>query len=470
MSLALVRPDVRRIALAYLELTKPRIVFLVLLTGVPALLLAAGGPPAPRAFVAAVLGTALAAASAAAFNHYFDRDLDRLMVRTRNRPLPAGTIPPAHALAFAFLLAGLSWVVLAGLANTLAASIALGSIVYYAVVYTLWLKRSTPQNIVIGGGAGASAPLIAWAAVTGTVALPAVLLAAIVFFWTPPHFWALALYRREDYLRAGIPMLPVTHGEDETRRQITLYTICLVPVTLAPAAIGVAGPVYWVPAAFLGLVFVGMAWRLMATAETARAVRLFRFSILYLFLLFAFLGVDAGLGGPGRLRGGRATENAASAASAARAASAASPASAGLPASGSGPTVLVTFAVRTAGNLPVRSEPLVPSVRARRGAAARVEYRFTNESTRTVEFQAIHRITPAEYDSLFSKQVCFCFERQSLGPSESAVMPVRFEVDERLPMSVERLALDYTLVELPSSVAPPSSRGMISHESRSAGR
>ncbi|MGH7724491.1 MAG: heme o synthase [Candidatus Eiseniibacteriota bacterium] len=463
MNVALARTDARRLALAYLELTKPRIVFLVLLTGIPALLLAAGGLPPPRAFVAAVLGTALAAASAAAFNHYFDRDLDRLMVRTRNRPLPAGTIPPAHALAFAFVLAGLSWLVLAGLANVLAAAIALASIFYYAIVYTVWLKRTTPQNIVIGGGAGASAPLIAWAAVTGTVGLPAVLLAAIVFFWTPPHFWALSLYSREDYKRAGIPMLPVTHGEDKTRRQITLYTICLVPVTLAPAAIGVAGPVYWVPALILGVLFAVLAWRLMTTAETARAVRLFRFSILYLFLLFVFLGVDAGLGGPGRLDRARV----AGSAPAPSPAASADPAVSAL----AGPTLVVTFAVRTAGNLPVTAEPLVPEVNVRRGDAAKVEYRFTNRSARTVQFQAIHRITPAEFDSLFRKEVCFCFERQSLGPSETAVMPVRFELDPRLPLTAGRIALDYTLVELPSSSAadglPP---GMKSHVAEPGGR
>jgi protoheme IX farnesyltransferase len=222
VNVAIARTGARRQVLAYLELTKPRIVFLVLLTGVPALLLAAHGWPEPRIALGAVLGTALAAAAAAAFNHVFDRDIDALMVRTRTRPLPLGTIAPAQALGFAFLLAALAWLVLATLTNLLAAVVAALSIVYYAVLYTLWLKRRTPQNIVIGGGAGATAPLIAWAAVTGTIGLPAVLLSAIVFFWTPPHFWALALYRRDDYVRAGIPMLPVTHGEEETRRQIML--------------------------------------------------------------------------------------------------------------------------------------------------------------------------------------------------------------------------------------------------------
>jgi protoheme IX farnesyltransferase len=297
MSVAAARVDARRLALAYLELTKPRIVLLVLLTGVPALLMAARGLPEPRTVVAAILGTALAAASAAAFNHVFDRDLDAVMLRTRRRPLPAGVLTPVPALAFAVLLGVASWVVLAAWANLLAAVVGLLSIVYYAVIYTVWLKRATPQNIVIGGGAGATAPLIAWAAVTGRIDLPAILLAAIVFFWTPPHFWALALYRREDYARAGIPMLPVTHGEPETRRQILLYTLGLVPITLAPVWIGAAGAIYGVPALVLGLLFAWYAWRLYRTAEMPRAVRLFRFSILYLFVLFVALGVDAAAAG-----------------------------------------------------------------------------------------------------------------------------------------------------------------------------
>jgi protoheme IX farnesyltransferase len=167
------------------------------------------------------------------------------------------------------------------------------SIVYYAVIYTIWLKRRTPQNIVIGGGAGASAPLIAWAAVAGEVGLPAVLLASIIFLWTPPHFWALSLYRRDDYARAGIPMLPVTHGEAETRRQILAYSLVLVPVTLALWPLGVVGPAYGLPATALGAVFVWLAARLRRSAAVPHAVQLFRFSILYLFLLFVFLTLDA---------------------------------------------------------------------------------------------------------------------------------------------------------------------------------
>jgi len=300
MSVALARVGARRRALAYLELTKPRIAMLVMVTGVPALLMAAHGFPAPGLFWGTLLGTVLAAASAASFNHYVDRDIDALMVRTRLRPLPAGVLPPSHALGLGFLLALIAWVTLVAFANVLAALLAMASIVYYAVIYSVWLKRRTPQNIVIGGAAGASAPLIAWAAVTGRIELPAVLLAAIVFFWTPPHFWALSLYRRDDYLRAALPMLPVTHGEEETRRQIALYALALVPVTLALAPLGVAGPLYWIPALALGGLFVYFALALQRSASIPHAVRLFRYSILYLFLLFVLMAADAAV----RSRGG----------------------------------------------------------------------------------------------------------------------------------------------------------------------
>jgi len=293
MSMALPRPRARRLALAYLELAKPRIVLLVIITGIPALLMAGPGYPGARVFWGSLLGIALAAASAASFNHYLDRDIDRLMKRTALRPLPSGLLPPSHALGMGFVLAALLWVVLAAWTHVLAAAIGLASIVYYAVVYTAWLKRRTPQNIVIGGGAGASAPLIAWAAVTGDVSLTAALLSAIVFLWTPPHFWSLSLYRHEDYARAGIPMLPVTHGEAETRRQILLYTLVLTPVTLALWPLGAVGPVYGVPAALLGGLLIYDAFRLQRTPSVPRAMRLFRFSILYLFLLFLFLTLDA---------------------------------------------------------------------------------------------------------------------------------------------------------------------------------
>lgn len=299
MSVAVPMEGRGRTLRAWLELTKPRIVLLVLFTGLPAALLAASGMPPARVFWGAGIGIALSAAAAAAFNHYYDRDIDALMLRTRGRPLPAGVLTPAQAATLGLLLAWLSYVVLAVFCNPLAALLAMANIFYYAVVYTIWLKRRTPQNIVIGGGAGASAPIIAWAAVTGRVEWPAIAIAAIIFLWTPPHFWALSLYRREDYLRAQLPMLPVTHGEPETRRQILLYSLVLVPLTLAVGPIAGLGWLYLGAAVVLGALFVAGAFRLWREPSVPRAMHLFRFSILYLFCLFLVMTLDAFL----KLRG-----------------------------------------------------------------------------------------------------------------------------------------------------------------------
>ncbi len=295
MSVALAATTTSGTLRAWLELTKPRIVLLVLFTGLPAALLAAHGVPSARVFWGAGVGIALSAASAAALNHYFDRDIDALMVRTRNRPLPSGRLAPPVAAGLGLLLAWLSWTVLAVACNPFAALIAMANIFYYAVVYTVWLKRRTPLNIVIGGGAGASAPVIAWAAVTGHVGLPALLIAGIVFLWTPPHFWALSLYRRDDYARAGIPMLPVTHGEAATRRQILAYAIALVALTLAVGPLAGLGVLYLASAALLGAGFVAGAVRLYRRPGTPAASKLFRYSIVYLFSLFLVMTVDAAL-------------------------------------------------------------------------------------------------------------------------------------------------------------------------------
>ena len=287
------RPGVRHLLLGYLDLTKPRIVFLVILTGVPALLMASPVVPPAAQFWGTLIGTALAAGAASSFNHYVDRDIDGLMKRTARRPLPSGLLPPSHALTLGFALTVLAWFTLCAFGTVLAAVIAMASIVYYAIVYTVWLKRRTPMNIVIGGGAGASAPLIAWAAVTGRIELPAVLLASIIFLWTPPHFWALSLYRRDDYERAGIPMLPVTHGEPETRRQILLYSLVLAASTMVVAPLAGLGILYTVSAALLGALFVAGAVRLYRSPSVANAQGLFRYSIAYLFVLFLMMSMDA---------------------------------------------------------------------------------------------------------------------------------------------------------------------------------
>ena len=285
------RANLSRVIAGYVEFTKPRIVMLVLVTGLPALLIAARGMPGARVALAGLIGTALAAMSAACFNHYYD--IDGLMRRTAGRPLPSGLIPPSHALILGFGLGIAALAILALFTNLLAAALGLASIFYYAVVYTVWLKRRTPQNIVIGGAAGASAPMIAWAAVTGEVSLAAVLLSSIVFLWTPPHFWALSLYRSDDYARAGIPMLPVTHGEVETRRQIVLYSWILMPATLALWPLGLVGPVYLIPAVLLGAEFLRRVHRLHRSGSIPDAVGVFRYSIAYLLLLYLALTADA---------------------------------------------------------------------------------------------------------------------------------------------------------------------------------
>ena len=295
MSIAIEQATPARTMRAWLELTKPRIVLLVLFTGLPAALLAAQGHLSARVFWGAGIGIALSAMSAAAFNHYYDRDIDALMVRTRTRPLPAGTLTPPSAAALGLLLAFVSYTVLTVFCNPLSALLAMANIFYYAVIYTVWLKRRTPLNIVIGGGAGASAPVIAWAAVTGRVELLPVLIAGIIFLWTPPHFWALSLYRRDDYMRAGIPMLPVVKGEGETRRQILLYSLALVPLTLLVGFMAHMGALYMWSAGALGALFIAGAVRLFRAPSTPKAVQLFRYSILYLFVLFLMMSLDAWL-------------------------------------------------------------------------------------------------------------------------------------------------------------------------------
>ncbi len=427
------RPGLGRLARAYLELTKPRIVLLVLLTGVPALLIAARGLPAATTALGAILGTALAAASAAAFNHVFDRDIDAVMVRTRNRPLPTGVLRPVHGIVFGCLLAGLSVAVLLAWTNPLAALVGLLSIFYYAVVYTVWLKRATPQNIVIGGGAGATAPLIAWAAVTGRIELPAALLAAIVFFWTPPHFWALALYRRDDYARAGIPMLPVTHGEEETRRQILLYTLGLVPITLAPVGVGAAGAIYAVPALGLGVAFAWLAWRLFRAPETARAVRLFRFSILYLFVLFVALGADASVAGWHNQQGARAAREAA-----ARAVAAART------------PVAVSVRAQVEGGAGVTIEPAAAERRVTRGGEGEVGFVVTNPGPTTARLLVVRRVTPGGLDSLVVERPGLAAGPHELAAGESFWAVARFAIDPRLAPGIERVGIDYSVVVLPA--------------------
>lgn len=285
--------SLRRTTVAYLRLTKPRIIVLLLVTTVPAMMLAQRGMPSPWLVLATLVGGAVAAGSANAINCYLDRDIDEVMRRTRRRPLPAHQVSPEGALRFGYALGAISFLFLSIAVNVLAASLALSAIAFYVFVYTLWLKRTTTQNIVIGGAAGAVPALVGWAAVTGTVGLPAWVLFAIVFVWTPPHFWALAMRYRGDYAAAGVPMLPVVRGEEETRRQIMLYSLVLFGTTLVLYPVGRMGPVYLATAVALGAVFVYRALRLWRERTSALAMGLFRFSIVYLALLFAAVGADA---------------------------------------------------------------------------------------------------------------------------------------------------------------------------------
>ncbi len=276
----------------YLELTKPKVVALITFTAVVGTLLASPGLPPLDALVWGNLGIALAAASAAAINHVLDRRIDAQMARTRARPLPTGALSERQALAFAALLGVSSMGVLAFLVNLLTAVLTFLSLIGYAVVYTVWLKRATPQNIVIGGTAGAAPPVLGWAAVSDSIDPNALLLALIIFVWTPPHFWALAIARRDDYARAGIPMLPVTHGVAYTRLQVLLYTVLLVVVTLMPYLTRMSGLVYLAAALLLNAGFLYYALALKMTAREELPLRVFRFSVTYLMWLFAALLVD----------------------------------------------------------------------------------------------------------------------------------------------------------------------------------
>ena len=272
----------------YLALLKPRVMSLVVFTGFAGLVVAPGNLH-PLLAVVAVLCIAISAGAAGAINMWYERDIDALMERTCKRPIPAGRIAPNRALVFGIVLNIVPVLVMGVLLNWVAAALLALAAGFYIFVYTIWLKRRTPQNIVVGGAAGAVPPMIGWAAVTGSVSVDSVVLFLIIFMWTPPHFWALALYREGDYAKAGVPMLPVVAGPAETRRQILIYTLLLVPLTFAPVALGTVGLVYGSVAAIAGAYFTWLAVQIVRTASDRAAKRMFGFSILYLFVLFAAL-------------------------------------------------------------------------------------------------------------------------------------------------------------------------------------
>ncbi len=290
---ALATGRVRQLVADYVTLTKPKVQSLLLLTTVTTMYVA--GDPSLALVFWTVLGGSLASGGAGAVNHWYDRDIDAQMARTATRPVPAGRIPARNALIFGIALAVLSFVQMSLTVNVLSAALALSGFLGYVFVYTIWLKRTTPQNIVIGGAAGAVPPLVAWAAVTGKVELTALYLFAIVFYWTPPHFWALSLLMKDEYARVGVPMMPVVRGEGETRQLIVLYTVLLVALTLMPVVFGYFGAIYGVIALALGTVFVWLSLRLWREAERRAALRTYLFSLAYLALLFCAMVLDARL-------------------------------------------------------------------------------------------------------------------------------------------------------------------------------
>jgi heme o synthase len=284
---------VRQLLADYVTLTKPRVQLLLLLTTVATMEVA--GSPSLGLILLTLLGGALSAGGAGAVNHWYDRDIDVRMARTATRPIPAGRISPRAALTFGIVLAALSFVELSLTVNVLAAALALSGFLGYVFVYTLWLKRSTPQNIVIGGAAGAVPPLVGWAAVTGGLDGSALYLFAIVFYWTPPHFWALSLLMKDEYAKVSVPMLPVVRGEDETRRQITLYSVLLVAITFLPFAGRLFDGLYAAASGVLGGIFLWLAARLQRNPDRRAALRLYLYSLLYLALLFAAMVADVKL-------------------------------------------------------------------------------------------------------------------------------------------------------------------------------
>jgi heme o synthase len=283
----------RQLLADYFDLTKPKVQSLLLLTTVTTMEVA--GSPSASLVALTCLGGYLSAGGAGAINHYWDRDIDGRMARTASRPIPAGRISPRAALIFGFGLQTLSFVLMSLTINVLAAALALGGFIGYVGVYTIGLKRRTPHNIVIGGAAGAMPPLVAWAATRGSLSWTAIYLFAIVFYWTPPHFWALSLLMKDEYAEVGIPMLPVVRGEQETRKQILLYTLLLYAVTQLPFCVGAFGGIYLVGSMALGLAFVAGAVMLYRRADRQAALRLYLFSMLYLALLFGTMVLDVKL-------------------------------------------------------------------------------------------------------------------------------------------------------------------------------
>jgi protoheme IX farnesyltransferase len=294
-AMTLARPQIGTTIRNYISLTKPRIIVLLLITTVPAMVVADKGWPDTWLVIATLIGGTLSAGGANAINCWYDRDIDAIMRRTQTRPLVTGAIEPAHGLAFGIGLGAFAFAFLWATTTLMAASLATAALLFYVLVYTVWLKRRTPQNIVIGGAAGAFPPMVGWAAVTGDVSLAPLVMFAIIFFWTPPHFWALSLRLEGDYAEAGVPMLPVTNGPAFTRLQILRYSVMLVIVSLMLGPGGELSYIYYATALGTGGLFIAMAFELWRKPAVTPPIRLYKYSLLYLALVFISMGVDAAL-------------------------------------------------------------------------------------------------------------------------------------------------------------------------------
>ncbi len=292
-AMAIARPDIGTTIRNYISLTKPMIIALLLITTVPAMVVAERGWPSSWLVLATLIGGSLSAGGANAINCWYDRDIDGVMRRTQSRPLVTGEIEPLHGLIFGIALGAFAFGFLWVTTTPMAAALALAALLFYVFIYTVWLKRRTPQNIVIGGAAGAFPPMVGWAAVTGEMSVAAWMMFAIIFFWTPPHFWALALRLEGDYAEAGVPMLPVTNGAGYTRTQILRYSVVLVVVSLLLGPAGDLSFIYYATALATGAAFVAMAARLWRKPASTRPIDLYKYSLLYLALLFVAMGVDA---------------------------------------------------------------------------------------------------------------------------------------------------------------------------------
>ncbi len=292
-AMAMARPQLAETVRAYISLTKPRIIVLLLVTTVPAMVVADRGWPSSLLVLATLIGGTLSAAGANAINCWYDRDIDGIMKRTQSRPLVTGVVEPGHALIFGVGLGAAAFALLWATTTLAAACLSLAALLFYVFVYTIWLKRRTPHNIVIGGAAGAFPPMVGWAAVTGDVALASVVMFTIIFFWTPPHFWALALRLKNDYTEAGIPMLPVTAGVEVTRIQILRYSVLLVVITMLLAPAASLSWIYLGSALALGAVFVWHAYRLWRDPARESPMTLYKYSLIYLGLIFVAMGIDA---------------------------------------------------------------------------------------------------------------------------------------------------------------------------------